>query len=192
MYSYSEFQGQSSLDKHGGIRLNTSYQTVKKPAWLVLLKLIVLMGMVAMAAAVLTPMLAHWLPMWKATLATIGSLLIYIGVAFFFRPEANTDNIGWCGGFGNDPFQYSDNINRFLFKLHMLLGPGRFAAETMLDACALIGLAKGPEVIEQEEAPPPVLIDPAAYSQAAEQPGPLAQVPLRSDRFSTPQGQVPR
>lgn len=189
MYSFTEFQGQSSLDKHGGIRLNTTYQTVKKPVWLVLLKLAVLMGMVAIAAAVITPILAQWLPMWKATLATIGSLLIYIGIAFFFRPEANTDNMGWGGGFGNDPFQYSDNINRFLFKLHMLLGPGRFAAETMLDSCALIGLAKGPEVIEEEESPPAVLIDPAAYSQAAQQvaPLPMEPTPLRPDRFSAPQ-----
>ncbi|HZL88418.1 MAG TPA: hypothetical protein VFB96_08600 [Pirellulaceae bacterium] len=194
MFSFTEFQGQSSQDKHGGIRLNTTYQTVKKPVWLVLLKLTALTGMVAMAAVVITPALAQWLPMWKATLATIGTLLIYIGIAFFFRPEANTDNMGWFGGFGNDPFQYSDNLNRFLFKLHMLLGPGRFAAETMLDACALIGLAKGPEVIEEEESTPAVLIDPASYSQTTQQVAPPAidPLPLRADRFNMPQGQVPR
>lgn len=188
MFSYTEVHGQSSLDKHGGIRLNTTYQTVKKPVWLVLLKLVVLTGMVAMAAAVLTPVLAQCLPMWKATLATAGILLIYIGIAFFLRPEANADNMGWCGGFGNDPFQYSDNVNRFLFKLHMLLGPGRFAAETMLDACALVGLAQGAEVNEEEESPPAVLIDPAAYSQAAQasEPPPSDPPPLRPDRFSAP------
>ena len=188
MYSYTEFQGQSSCDKHGGIRLNTSYQTVKKPVWLVLLKLVVLAGMVAIAAAVLTPLLAQLLPMWKATLATIGILLLYIGIAFFFRPEPNTDNMGWFGGFGNDPFQYSDNINRFLFNLHMLLGPGRFAAETMLDACALIGLARGAEVVEEEAPAPVVLIDPAAYSQAAGQATSTveAPAPLRANRFDIP------
>jgi hypothetical protein len=195
MFSFTEYQSQSSYDKHGGIRLNTTYQTVKKPAWLVLLKLAALAVMVGMAAAVLIPALAQCFPAWKATLAIAGILLIYIGIAFFFRPEANTDNMGWFGGMGNDPFQYSDNINRFLFQLHMVLGPGRFAAETLLDACALVGLAKGPEVIEAEaeEAPPAVSLDPAAYSPAAQQPDsqPAQLQALRPDRFHAQYGQSP-
>ena len=47
---------------------------------------------------------------------TAGGMLIYTGIAFFFRPEPNTDNLGWGGGLGNDPFQTSDNVNRFLWK----------------------------------------------------------------------------
>jgi hypothetical protein len=54
--------------------------------------------------------------------------------------------MGWFGGLSNDPTQYSDNINRFLWNLHCLLGPGRFAAETLLDTCVLAGLASGEEV----------------------------------------------
>jgi hypothetical protein len=86
-------------------------------------------------------------------------MLVYMGVAFFVRPEANTDNLGWGGGLANDPYQYSDNVNRFLWQAHCLLGPGRFTAETVLDFCVLVGLASREEVIddqpeEQEELAP--------------------------------------
>ncbi len=188
MYSLTEYQGQSSLDKHGGIALNTSYETCKKPVWLVLLKLAVLLGMMAVGTALVTPPLMQWLPAWKAAPVTIGILLIYIGVAFFFRPQYNGDNMGWCGGFANDPFQYSDNINRFLFKLHMLLGPGRFAAETMLDACALVGLARGPEVVEGA-AEPALVIDSALDSPAAGG-ADAALPPPRADRFDKPRSEA--
>jgi hypothetical protein len=141
MFSYTEFRGQSSHDKHGTIELNTSYVTSKKPLWLVLVKLVVLAGMVGVAGAVLIPALGLWLPAWKAVLASAGIVLIYIGAAFFVRPQHNGDNMGWFGGMANDPFQYSDNVNRFLFQLHMVLGPGRFAAETLLDVWRWRGCA---------------------------------------------------
>lgn len=185
MYSYTEFQGQTSLDKHGSIELNTNCETSQKPLWLVLVKLLVLMGMVAIGTAILTPALMQWMPLWKAALLTIGILQIYIGVSFFVRPRYNPDNMGWFGGMGNDPFQYSDNINRMLFKLHMLLGPGRFAADTMLDACALIGVARTAETTEGTDPPAAVgpFIDPSAYSQAA---GTLPTTQPRPDRFEVP------
>jgi hypothetical protein len=186
-----ELQGQTSQDKHGGIRLNTTYVTSKKPLWLVAIKLAVLVGMLALASCTLGPILAQWLVLWKALAATVGIILIYIGVAFFVRPEASSDNMGWFGGLGNDPFQYSDNINRFLFKLHMLLGPGRFAAETLLDLCALLGLARGAEVTEESSpspsaalAPPAAAINPSRYSLAAVPiPEQTERSPLRADRF---------
>lgn len=185
MFSFTELRGQSSLDAHGTVRWNTTYVSGKKPLWLVALKLAVLAGMVGLATAILVPLLVQILPLWKAAAATIGILLIYIGVAFFCRPECNGDNMGWFGGMANDPFQYSDNINRFLFQLHMLLGPGRFAAETMLDTCALMGLARGAEVAAEEELPRSNA-DHSANSLAAGDPYALPAAAPRSDRFDQP------
>ena len=185
MFSLTELRGQSSLDKHGSIELSTSYTTARKPAWLVLLKLAVLAGLAAIGSAIVAPLLMHWLPAWKAALVTIGVLLIYIGAAFFVRPNFNADNMGWFGGTANDPFQYSDNVNRFLFQLHMFLGPGRFAAETMLDLCMLLGLARGPEVISEPE-PEVVLADPSACLQADAEKSPLVTPGMRPDRFDVP------
>jgi hypothetical protein len=48
----------------------------------------------------------------------------------------------------NDPTQYSDNVNRTLWKVHCLLGPGRFISETVLDCCTLVGLTA--EVSEEQ------------------------------------------
>ncbi|HUE69552.1 MAG TPA: hypothetical protein VMP01_01580 [Pirellulaceae bacterium] len=186
MFSYTELRGQSSLDKHGSIELNTTYVTSRKPLWLVCLKLVVLAGMASLGFAILVPLLLQWLPPWNAALVSLGILLIYIGVSFFCRPKCNSDNMGWFGGMANDPFQYSDNINRFLFQLHMLLGPGRFAAETLLDVCTLAGLAKGPEVIAEPE-PAVALVEPSAYSHASNEPAALPSG-LRSDRFDPSSG----
>src|SRR5205823_13497140 len=37
-----------------------------------------------------------------------------------------------------------------LWRAHCALGPGRFTAETLLDLCALVGIAKGEEATHQE------------------------------------------
>src|SRR5205085_9358579 len=99
---------------------NTEYVTRKKPAWLVLLKLLGVAAMVAVGYGIALPTVAESLPLWQAIAAIAGVMLIYVGLAFFFRPEPNTDNMGWCAGGMNDPTQYSDNINRLLWKLSCL------------------------------------------------------------------------
>ena len=153
MFSLLEVQGQSSLlHKSGTIELNTEYHTQKKPVWLVLLKVLGTLAMIAVGAAIAVPSLLELqFPVWHAALITAGGMLVYTGIAFFFRPEPNTDNLGFGGGFANDPFQSSDNVNRFLWRLHCVLGPGRFTAETLLDVCALVGIAKGQEVATDDE-----------------------------------------
>jgi hypothetical protein len=157
MFSLLEFQGQSSLlHKSGTVEFNTEYHTQKKPVWLVLLKVLGTLAMVAVGAAIAVPSLLELkFPVWQAGVITAGGMLVYTGIAFFFRPEPNTDNLGFGGGMANDPFQASDNVNRFLWRLHCVLGPGRFTAETLLDVCVLIGIAKGDEVagVEDEQRP---------------------------------------
>lgn len=124
----------------GTVRLNATYETRKKPVWLVLLKLSGLVAMVAIGFLLIVPPLP--LPVWQSCALAAGIMLLYVGIAFFVRPEPNTDNLGWGGGAFNDPTQYSDNINRMLWKVHCFLGPGRFVAETILDTCTLLGLTR--------------------------------------------------
>jgi len=43
---------------------------------------------------------------------TTAAMVSYTVIAFYFRPEPNTDNRA-CRGVINDPFQSSDNVNPF-------------------------------------------------------------------------------
>jgi hypothetical protein len=142
MFSFTEMQGQSSLlHKSGTVEINTDCYRHRRPAWLVMLKLLGVAAMVAVGYAIALPSLLQFeFPLWQAIAVTAGVMLFYTIIAFFIRPEANTDNMGWGGGMANDPFQASDNVNRFLWKAHCVLGPGRFTAETFLDTCVLFGL----------------------------------------------------
>lgn len=79
------------------------------------------------------------MPVWTSSTLVAGIMLMYVGLAFFVRPEANEDNLGLLGGMVNDPLHYSDNLNRALWQAHCLLGPGRFAAGTVLDISTLFG-----------------------------------------------------
>lgn len=183
MYSITELRGQSHLlDKHGEVEIVTEYYTRKKPAWWVLVKLMGVAAMVAVGYGIGLPTAMQYLPLWQAVAAVAGLMLVYIGIAFFFRPDPNTDNMGWLGGGMNDPTQYSDNINRLLWKLHCILGPGRFTSETLLDACVLIGLAKGEEVIENSA---DELADSVSSSNPASESF-TATIPLQANRFEMP------
>jgi len=189
MFSLTEMQGQSGLlNKSGTIELNTAYHTSKKPVWLIVLKLLGVAAMVAVGAAIILPSLFQLqFPVWQAVLITAGLMLVYTGIAFFIRPEPNTDNMGWGGGMMNDPFQCSDNVNRILWRLHCLLGPGRFTAETVLDLCAFVGFAKGAEVAEAER-----LADMSSGSSPARTAGPFDATqpipPLDPNRFAQSSG----
>jgi len=149
--TYSEYAHEHEYgDTVGTIDVNTTYVTRRKPAWLVLLKLLGLAVFVAVFAGIAYPSLQPILGPLKSAAVIAGTLLIYQGLAFFFKPEACEENIGYHGGRYDDPFKFSDNINRGLMDLNVGLAPGRYAAETLLDFCVLIGLARGEEVLEAE------------------------------------------
>jgi hypothetical protein len=154
MFGLGGFRGSvNPFEQTGTVAFNTDFDTCKKPLWLISLKLLGVAAMVAVGAAIAVPTLLELqLPLWQAIAYTVGGMVAYTGIGFFVRPEANTDNLGWGGGMGNDPFRSSDNANRFLWRLHCLLGPGRFTAETFLDTCVFVGLIK---VEEQPTEPPP-------------------------------------
>ncbi len=138
MVGWFEIVGErADPQQFGGIRLNTFYETRKKSLWLISLKSLALVLMIAAGFAVTVP----WMPMpvWTSSTLVAGIMLMYVGLAFFVRPEANEDNLGLLGGMVNDPLHYSDNLNRALWQAHCLLGPGRFAAGTVLDISTLFG-----------------------------------------------------
>lgn len=70
---------------------------------------------------------------WPA-LATV----IYLVFAYFIHPEPDYDNMGLLGGAFDHPFRFSDDINRHLLLLMILLWPGRFIAEALVDGFVMM------------------------------------------------------
>jgi hypothetical protein len=72
--------------------------------------------------------------LWQQKMLLIGTAFaFYLLLAFFLRPQADMDNIGWLGGLMDHPFRFSDDINRFLLFFQIALFPGRFVAESIVD-----------------------------------------------------------
>ena len=70
--------------------------------------------------------------MWTAIVS-----LIYLAIAYVFRPEPSRENLGWFGGMIDNPFRYSDDINRSLLWVSILLWPGRAAGDALVGAILL-------------------------------------------------------
>ena len=75
---------------------------------------------------------------WQAVGVVLGTTLVYLLAAYFIRAQADTSNIGWLGGLIDHPFRYSDDLNRFLLFLQIVLWPGRFLAESLVDTVRLV------------------------------------------------------
>lgn len=152
MIDYTEYSCQpvneTQFTKRGGIAIHTGAVNEKKPAWLVVLKVVGVLLMLPIGVLLVIPLIP--LPPLESGLITAGVLLIYIGVAYFVRPEANTENMGFLGGSMDDPFQYNDDVNRVLFRAHCFLGPGRFVSESFVDLLTLCNLI--PEVTAEQAA----------------------------------------
>ena len=67
-----------------------------------------------------------------------GLTLLYLLISYVVHPQPDTENIGWLGGLFDHPFRYSDDINRFLIFLVIVLWPGRFVSESMVDMWRLL------------------------------------------------------
>lgn len=61
--------------------------------------------------------------------ALFNSILIigYLSVSYFIYPKPNTENMG-IFGFIDNPFRYTDDVNRFLMWSQILLFPGKIIA----------------------------------------------------------------
>ena len=57
----------------------------------------------------------------------------YLVFSYRVKPRPDTENIGWFGGMVDNPLRYSDDINRFLWFLRMVLTPGRLVGIGLVD-----------------------------------------------------------
>jgi len=69
---------------------------------------------------------------------TAVGVFFYSFVAYFVHPEPDTSNMGMFGGLMDHPLRYSDDVNRFLLFFLVILLPGRFLSEALVDLLRLI------------------------------------------------------
>lgn len=64
----------------------------------------------------------------------LGFILIssYLWVSYWVFVKPNYENVGWLGGLIDHPFRISDDYNRFLIFLQLLLFPGKFLSQGMV------------------------------------------------------------
>lgn len=65
-------------------------------------------------------------------------LLLYCFLGYFIKPKPDTSNMGWAGGLINNPFKITDNWNRNLMTLKIILMPGAFIVESFIQFIQLV------------------------------------------------------
>ena len=71
-------------------------------------------------------------------------LAAYCALSYSVDPQPDYDDVGLMGGLIDHPFRWSDNYNRMLIGLTVLLAPGRFLTRSIWD---LIRFAQGRHVM---------------------------------------------
>lgn len=64
--------------------------------------------------------------------------MLFFYISYYIVPKPDYSNVGWFGGLVDNPFRYSDDLNRILILFMVILYPGRFLAQTMIQAFYLI------------------------------------------------------
>jgi hypothetical protein len=64
-------------------------------------------------------------------------MFLYCLISYHVVPKPDTSNVGLLGGLVDHPFKFTDDLNRFLIFLSILLFPGRFIATTFLQVVQL-------------------------------------------------------
>jgi hypothetical protein len=75
---------------------------------------------------------------WGTYLGIIGAEIIYLIIGFFVDAQPKTNSMGWMGGLIDNPFRISDDINRILFIVNILLLPGRLISVVILNFVVLV------------------------------------------------------
>lgn len=73
-----------------------------------------------------------WLGFW------LGMLVVYLVTAHYLTPTPDYDNMGWCGGWFNNLFRISDDLNWLLLILKITLMPGAFLTVGIRDGFQLM------------------------------------------------------
>lgn len=63
---------------------------------------------------------------------------VYLFLALIMRPEPKYSNMGWLNGLIDNPFRITDDYNRTLFLLLIILYPGRIITESLIYLVQLI------------------------------------------------------
>lgn len=71
--------------------------------------------------------------LWAEVFFIFSIEVLYLGIAYVLKPEPDTSNLGWFGGMMDHPFLISDDYNRFLMILAVLLFPGRLISIGIVD-----------------------------------------------------------
>lgn len=69
---------------------------------------------------------------WDDFLYFLIGVFIYLILTFLLEPEPDDRNVGWLGGLVDNPFRISDDFNRFLYFLIVLLLPGKLVSYSFL------------------------------------------------------------
>ncbi len=64
--------------------------------------------------------------------------LIYLALGYFVHPKPEYQNLGLFWGLIDNPFRISDNWNRWLVSLEVVLMPGCFVAVSLVESVELI------------------------------------------------------
>lgn len=60
--------------------------------------------------------------------------VIYLIIGYFINIKPNHNNLGWGSFPINNPFRYSDNINRYLVFFQVLFLPAKFVSQSLVSA----------------------------------------------------------
>lgn len=71
--------------------------------------------------------------LWAEVFFIFSIEILYLGIAYVFKPEPDRSNLGWFGGCIDNPFRISDDFNRSLMFLSVLLLPGRLVSIGIVD-----------------------------------------------------------
>ena len=94
---------------------------------------------VALLGGVIFGVIYSDVSMWKDNLLTfIPVLSIYLAIAYFINPKPDMDNVGFFGGLMDHPFRFSDDINRYLLGLKIILWPGRFVSQSIVSFAVMM------------------------------------------------------
>ena len=106
------------------------------PLYLVLLKFVVSATLILLIDGLV---FYHLVAPTPRTIAiAVGIHVIYLMLSYFVRPVPDESNLGLFGSVLNDPFSVSDNVNRSLLLWQVLLLPGRFVSEAIVNIIALV------------------------------------------------------
>lgn len=74
-----------------------------------------------------------WQQRWGLYLGIWMGEIIYLILGFFVKAQPDTSNAGWFGGLIDNPFRITDDFNRFLVVLKIILLPGRLVSMAIVN-----------------------------------------------------------